>query len=237
MKKNLINLVPFLALVTVGSFSHSPATKYILGLNKYSHDTTVSLFTQSGHPVSILSKERISRKKHDGGSVASLTRKILANNDIQLSQISHVVSNNHHFRTTPYERSPSNLAWSECLHSASASDSDSDSVTSPYNLFPSATHIEVSHHRAHAFSVASQSPFSSGLVVVMDGMGELYSAMSSNSDDTSNTDIYLNDLNDNVMNNPPNIKELSEKSVYSYREAESAYTFVKDDKSKTVTGE
>jgi len=71
----------------------------------------------------------------------------------------------------------------------------------------------------------------------MDGMGELYSAMSSNSDDTSNTDIYLNDLNDNVMNNPPNIKELSEKSVYSYREAESAYTFVKDDKSKTVTGE
>jgi hypothetical protein len=39
------------------------------------------------------------------------------------------------------------------------------------------------------------------------------------------------------MNNPPNIKELSEKSVYSYREAESAYTFVKDDKSKTVTGE
>ena len=36
---------------------------------------------------------------------------------------------------------------------------------------------ELSHHLAHAWSVIAQAPFESGLVVVMDGMGETFSAM------------------------------------------------------------
>lgn len=46
-----------------------------------------------------------------------------------------------------------------------------------YNLLPKARRHELSHHLAHLWSAITQAPFDQGLCVVMDGMGELRSAM------------------------------------------------------------
>ena len=45
----------------------------ILGVNKYSHDTSICIADgDSGDILFTLAKERLTRKKHDGGSVTSL---------------------------------------------------------------------------------------------------------------------------------------------------------------------
>ena len=87
----------------------------------------------------------------------------------------------------------------------------------------------MSHHLAHAYSAACQSPFSNGLVVVMDGMGETYRTMAhaKRTEDSS----YISDLNfDNEYENiPSNIAERAKESIWDWREGESAYIFEKRD--------
>lgn len=78
------------------------------------------------------------------------------------------MQNNHHFRIAPFER---RVPWSVAQEHYPVSYEDE------YNLLPRARKHELSHHLAHLWSVLPQAPFSEGLVVVMDGMGELYSAM------------------------------------------------------------
>ena len=87
----------------------------------------------------------------------------------------------------------------------------------------------MSHHLAHAYSAACQSPFSNGLVVVMDGMGETYRTMAhaKRMEDES----YISDLNfdhdyDNV---PSNISDRAKETIWDWREGESAYIFEKKD--------
>ena len=45
--------------------------KYILGLNKYSHDAGVALLSVDGASSIIVPNERITRRKHDGGDTAA----------------------------------------------------------------------------------------------------------------------------------------------------------------------
>ncbi len=134
----------------------------ILGLNKYTHSTSAALFENDGRLLFALSKERVTRKKHDGGDVAELVRYALESTKRKLSEIELVVQNNHLFDIAAYEKT---LSFTEALHAAPPSSLD------PHNLFPKAKKLEISHHLAHAWSVFPIAPFDRGLVVVMDGMG------------------------------------------------------------------
>ena len=91
----------------------------------------------------------------------------------------------------------------------------------------------MSHHLSHAYSAASQSPFDSGMILIMDGMGDTYRSMRRASD--SNDPTFVTDLDSypgegrpsyDVV--PSDIRERSERSVYDWREGESIYVFEKE---------
>lgn len=142
----------------------------VVGLNKYSHDASCCLIdANSGKILFSQAKERITRRKHDGGGVGSLLRYALRSVGASVEDIACVVSNNHHYRVLPFERK---VPYYSALNYIPQDFSDVD------NLLAGKKQIELSHHLAHAWGAAGTAPFSEGLVVVMDGMGETFRAMS-----------------------------------------------------------
>ena len=138
----------------------------VVGLNKYSHDASCCLIdASSGKILFSQAKERLSRKKHDGGSIGSLLRYALQSVNAQVEDVTCVVSNNHHFRVLPFEN---NIPYYSALNYIPKDYTDVD------NLLNGKRKLELSHHLAHAWGCVGTSPFDSGLVVVMDGMGEAY---------------------------------------------------------------
>ena len=92
--------------------------------------------------------------------------------------------------------------------------------------------IEISHHLAHAYSTATQSPFESGLVVVMDGMGETYRTMlraQKTKDPTYVSDFSFGE--DSIQIIPSDLHEQSQISYFDWREAESVYVYTKKENS------
>jgi carbamoyltransferase len=88
--------------------------------------------------------------------------------------------------------------------------------------------LELSHHLAHAYSTATQSPFDKGMVVVMDGMGETYRTMLRA--ERTNDDSYVSDLSfgqDSFECIPSDLADQSAISYFDFREAESVYVFEK----------
>lgn len=141
----------------------------VLGLNKYSHDSAVCVLRyDDGTCLFAGEKERLTRSKHDGGDTGELVSHALESVGATLEDVRLVVSNNHHHRVAPFEK---RIPWGV------ATGVYPDSYASPENLLPDATHAELSHHLAHAWSAAALAPFDSGLIVVMDGMGEAHGAM------------------------------------------------------------
>jgi predicted NodU family carbamoyl transferase len=123
----------------------------IVGLNKYSHDASCCILDSiSGKILFSQAKERISRSKHDGGSIGELLQYGLQSIDASIDDIAAVVSNNHHHRVLPYER---RLGFYNALKYAPADYSDVS------NLIPDAQHFELSHHLAHAWSVVGKSTY------------------------------------------------------------------------------
>ena len=203
-------------------------TKLVLGLNKYSHDTSIcAADASSGEVLFCLSKERISRLKHDGGASHTLVQTCLDALNLSINNIQRVVVNNHHYRTLPLENDLilyKRATWQAALNMNNADGGLDDE----FNLLAEVEDKhELSHHLAHAYSVAAQAPFDRGLVVVMDGMGETYRAMLDAIE--SNDDNYTCDLEfeNQFIQVPSNIKERSATSKFDWREAESAYTFEK----------
>ena len=197
--------------------------KLILGLNKYSHDASLCVVdSTNGKILFAQAKERISRKKHDGGAIGSLVEYALDYVGATVDDVALVVSNNHHYRVKPFEKRSifaGSLGYipKNYLHES--------------NLLPSAKHMEISHHLAHAYSVSSTCPFNKGLILCMDGMGESYRAMAEHlAFEGTEQDDYMHDLK--------LLKTMSkeEKETFvgvpqslipgaGYREAESAYIF------------
>ena len=141
----------------------------VLGVNKYSHDSAVCLLRyDDGACLFAGEKERLTRSKHDGGDTGYLVAHALESVGARLEDVRLVVSNNHHHRVAPFEE---RIPWGV------ATGVYPESYASPENLLPGATHAEISHHLAHAWSAAALAPFESGLIVVMDGMGEAHGAM------------------------------------------------------------
>ena len=88
-----------------------------------------------------------------------------------------------------------------------------------YNLLPSMEdRFELSHHLAHAYSVACQCLFDDGMIVVMDRMGETYRTMRGamrDGDSTYMSDMTLDDGGiDAVQFVPLDIKERAMYGIY-----------------------
>ncbi len=209
----------------LNSLAVAPNTEIILGVNKYSHDTTCCAADAStGKVLYAMSKERLTRKKHDSGNVAMLVEDCLDQLELDLDNVKKVVMNNHHHRILPLEKSIDHLEWETGLGINGGSEGG---YTDEENLLNEAEQIEMSHHLAHAYSAACQAPFEEGLVMVMDGMGETYRAMKSAKD--KNEENYASDLEFEGEYEciPKDINERSKVSVFDWREAESAYEFKK----------
>ena len=209
-----------------------PDTKLVLGLNKYSHDTTLcAANAKTGQVLFAMAKERLTRIKHDSGNVAALVEACCESLNLDLDAIEKVVMNNHHHRILPIEANPAHMEWECGLHINSGQE---DGYDDEENLLPDADKIELSHHLAHAYSAAAQCPFSNGLVVVMDGMGETYRSMlraQETKDKTYVSDFTLldKDNNDDFELIPSDLREKSQLSYFDWREAESVYVFDKSD--------
>lgn len=209
-----------------------PSTQLILGINKYSHDTTLcAADAQTSEVLFAISKERVTRSKHDGGNSASLVETCLDVLELDLDNVVKVVMNNHHHRILPLvERDIDHMEWEEGL---SINGGVEEGYSDEYNVLESIEDkMELSHHLAHAYSVCAQAPFSTGLVVVMDGMGETYRVMKEAvemGDETYVSDFTLEQEEEKIEIVPRDLDELAAKSYYDWREAESVYTFCKDE--------
>jgi len=187
--------------------------RFVLGLNQYSHDAGAVLLSTDGEVSIAVAKERVSRRKHDAGDVASSVQHALESVGASLEDVVAVAANNHHHRVLPFE---ARLPWTVPLglHPATA--------LSPYNLLPGVPKHEVSHHLAHAWSVIAQAPFESGLIMVADGMGEARASMERGQEEGDAT--YAHDLQ---LPADPDFVELPlrREPGVGYREAETAYRF------------
>ena len=199
----------------------------IVGVNKYSHDAACCIVdSRSGNILFTQAKERISSRKHDGGSVGSIVRYGLESIGAKLIDVATVVSNNHHFRVEPFEQ---RLSFNKALNYI-AQENDNE-----YTLFPGAERLELSHHLAHAWSVVGTAPFDRGVALVMDGMGESRKAMVEDM-------MGFEEKSGDYMHDLKLLRSLGlqESDLYNhvalspastYREAETAYTF---DRSKGI---
>jgi hypothetical protein len=215
----------------VRSTAVKASTRLVLGINKYSHDTTIcAADAESGKVLFAISKERITRQKHDSGNSALLVDSCLEALNLDLDSIDLVVMNNHHHRVLPIEANKRQLEWESGLRiNAGAEDGYDD----PENLLPGSDRHELSHHLAHAYSTATQAPFDKGLVVVMDGMGETYRTMLRGVDDPSYTSDFSFGL-DSFQCVPSDLAEKAGTCCFDWREAESVYTFAKTAKGMSL---
>ncbi len=205
-----------------------PETQLVLGLNKYSHDTSIcAANAETGEVLFAISKERLTRKKHDSGNVATLVEACLDALDLGYEAIQSVVMNNHHHRIIPLEQNLEHLEWESGLRINGGAEGGYDDEENLLSDIPRRT--ELSHHLAHAYSTACQAPFEKGLVVVMDGMGETYRTMM-NAKHTKDP-TYVSDFSfpDNIEIIPSDLAEKSQWSRFDWREAESVYVFEKKD--------
>ena len=190
----------------------------ILGLNKYSHDASCCIVdVDTGKVVFSQAKERITRKKHDGGALGNLIGYALKCIDATTEDIICVVSNNHHHRVYPYEK---RFDYYSALNYIPKDYNDL------FNLLPGKRHMELSHHLAHAWSAVGTAPFKEGLVLVMDGMGETFRAMNEDMLDieTDEMDEYMHDLK-LIKDHECVVVPKTMHPSSGYREAESAYIF------------
>jgi predicted NodU family carbamoyl transferase len=221
------------------SLSCPPETKLVIGLNKYSHDATLcAADAKTGKVLFAISKERLTRRKHDAGNAASMVEACLDALNLNYDDdcIQKVVMNNHHHRILPLERNRKHMEWEMGLEINGGSEAGYDDE---YNLIDLVHDhqrcMEMSHHLAHAYSTATQAPFDKGMVVVMDGMGETYRTMLQaklNNDPSYVSDLSFPSANDGLPFSciPSNLSELAQSSPFDFREAESVYMFEKMEK-------
>ena len=215
-----------------------PDTKLVIGLNKYTHDTSLcAADAKTGKVLFAVSKERLSRKKHDAGNVVSMVEACLDTLDLDYDDaVEKVVMNNHHHRILPLEKDREHLRWEVGLSINGGS--EGDEYEDEFNLFDAVgdeNKMELSHHLAHAYSTATQAPFDKGMVVVMDGMGETYRTMlqAKKLKDAS----YVSDLSfpgddDDAFAFeciPSDLVEQAQFTPFDWREAETVYQFEKKD--------
>jgi carbamoyltransferase len=139
---------------------------YVLGINAYDHDVSACLL-RDGEIVVAITKERITRKKHDNGFYQKVVDYCLNAAGITLDDVDLVVRNSYVLPVEDLEVRLVSAFIPEAMD-------ESEWLTpekSPLFLAKSNKVVTVSHHLAHAYSAFAVSPFSDGAVMVVDGVG------------------------------------------------------------------
>ena len=147
-------------------YSMSERDIYILGINAYDHDVSACLL-KNGKIHTAISKERVTRIKHDMGFYQEPIDYCLKEAGIDLDRVDLVVRNCY---ILPVEKLDHRLAH----HDEPQYLDDYErrqAIQSPLYLSTSKHVVPVSHHLAHAYSAFAVSPFDKGAVMIVDGVG------------------------------------------------------------------
>jgi carbamoyltransferase len=139
---------------------------YVLGLNAYDHDVSACLL-RDGEIVVAISKERITRKKHDSGYYQKVINYCLAAEGITLDDVDLVVRNCYILPVEDLETRMVSQDVPEIMDDEERKQAEKD----PLYLSRSNKVVTVSHHLAHAYSAFAVCPFDEGVVMVVDGVG------------------------------------------------------------------
>jgi carbamoyltransferase len=139
---------------------------YVLGINAYDHDVSACLL-RDGEIAYAISKERLSRDKHDGGFFGSVVDYCIEAEGITLDDIDLVVRNCY---VLPVEEMEMRMVHEDVPEILDA-DGRNEATRHPYYLSTSSKVVTISHHLAHAYSAFAVSPFADGAVMVTDGVG------------------------------------------------------------------
>lgn len=139
---------------------------YVLGINAYDHDVSACL-VRDGAIVCAITKERLTRDKHDSGYFHEVVEYCLEAEGISLDAVDLAVRNCYVMPVAEmeerlkYEDAPEFMDGDERIlaFSSKLTGPDHEKLTT------------VSHHLAHAYSAFAVSPFEEGVVMIVDGVG------------------------------------------------------------------
>jgi carbamoyltransferase len=139
---------------------------HILGLNAYDHDVSACLLL-NGEIVVAITKERLTRVKHDAGFYQEVLDYCLDVGGIDLDRVDLIVSNSYLLPIPEIERRLSNTY--DPYHMTVRE--REQARMSPLFLSDDPRIVTCSHHLAHAYSAFAVCPFDEGAVMVVDGIG------------------------------------------------------------------
>ena len=139
---------------------------YVLGINAYDHDTSACLL-RNGEIAFAISKERITRKKHDSGFFREAVDYCLNAAGIGIDDVDLVVRNSYVLPVDDMETRMLSVFVPEVMDL----DERTAAINHPLFLPRSNKVTTVSHHLAHAYSAFAVCPFEDGVVMVVDGVG------------------------------------------------------------------
>src|SRR3989449_6611248 len=156
---------------------------YVLGINAYDHDVAACLL-RDGEIAFAISKERITREKHDTGFYQEVVDYCLAAEGISLNDVDLVVRNCYVLPVEDLELRMVSQYVPEVMNDEERIQAKSD----PLYLSRSKNVVTVSHHLAHAYSAFAACPFDDGVVMVVDGVGNYSSDVVEPGQQTDNVD-------------------------------------------------
>src|SRR5207244_656334 len=139
---------------------------YVLGINAYDHDVAACLL-RDGEIAFAISKERITREKHDTGFYQEVVDYCLAAEGISLDDVDLVVRNCYVLPVEDLEIRMVSQDVPEIMDDTERL----QAAKHPLYLSRSNKVVTVSHHLAHAYSAFAACPFDEGVVMVVDGVG------------------------------------------------------------------
>lgn len=139
---------------------------YVLGINAYDHDVSACL-VRDGEIAFAITKERVTREKHDSGFFDEVVEYCLDAEGITLDAVELVVRNCYVMHIPDMEKRLKYEDMPEYLDSSARERANRSRLTGP----DTDRLVTLSHHMAHAYSAFAVSPYESGVVMVVDGVG------------------------------------------------------------------
>jgi carbamoyltransferase len=139
---------------------------YVLGINAYDHDVSACLL-RNGEIAYAISKERLTREKHDTGFFQEVIDYCLSAEGIALDDVDLIVRNCY---VLPLEDLETRLLYEDIPEFMDAQER-AQALKSPLFRANAKKVMTVSHHLAHAYSAFAACPFDEGVVMVVDGVG------------------------------------------------------------------
>ncbi|MDJ0973301.1 MAG: carbamoyltransferase C-terminal domain-containing protein [Planctomycetota bacterium] len=138
----------------------------ILGINAYDHDVSACL-VRDGQIVAAISKERLTRVKHDAGFYGDVVTYCLIAGGVTLDEIDLVVRNSYLLPVAELEARLRGRVDPTLLPALGRQ----RALQHPLFGTDAERVVPCSHHLAHAYSAFAYAPFEDGAVMVVDGVG------------------------------------------------------------------